>query len=316
MLNRLELVESFLAIQRLGACAVPVNFRLVADEVDYVLRHSRAVGVVADQDVPEAPGLRFTLRTGEPYEAALAEAPADPPGVVVDDEDLAFLMYTSGTTGRPKGAMLTHQNLVVNTTNWIVEMGATADDVWLSGLPLFHIGGINGVLPFLYLGAPSVITASTGFDAAHVIALLAEHAVTMCYFVPTQWQAICTRPEVRGLDASRLRVALWGASTAPRATLELLSRTFRGVQIVNAFGQTEMSSNTAFLKGDDAVRKMGSIGRVAINVEARVVDEQGRDVARGEVGEIVYRGPTVMRGYFDDEAASEEAFRWMARGSV
>src|SRR6185312_4775529 len=124
-------------------------------------------------------------------------------------EDLAFLMYTSGTTGRPKGAMLTHQNLVVNTTNWILEMGATASDVWLS------------VLPFLYLGAPCVITGSTGFDARVAVALLAEHAVTMCYFVPTQWQEICARPEVAALDTSRLRAALWGASSAPRSTLEL-----------------------------------------------------------------------------------------------
>jgi acyl-CoA synthetase (AMP-forming)/AMP-acid ligase II len=156
------------------------------------------------------------------------------------------------------------------------------------------------------------------FDAGHAIELLHEHAVTMCFFVPTQWQDICTRPELREHGTSHLRVAMWGASSAPPATLELLSATFPGVQIVNAFGQTEMSSNTAYLKGEDAVRKMGSIGRPARNVECRIVDSEMRDVPRGEVGEIVYRGPTVMRGYFDDPAATAEAFAggWFHSGDL
>jgi acyl-CoA synthetase (AMP-forming)/AMP-acid ligase II len=238
--------------------------------------------------------------------------------VVVDDEDLAFVIHTSGTTGRPKGAMLSHQNLVVNTTNWIHELGATRDDVWLSGLPLFHIGGLNGVLPFLYLGTTSVLTPSTGFDAGASIGLMAEHGVTMCFFVPTQWDEICAHPRVGDHEAARLRVAMWGASDATEGTLRRLAATFPSVSVVNAFGQTEMSSNTTFLKGEDSVRRMGSIGRPAINVEVRVVDEQGEDVAPGEVGEIVYRGPTVMQGYLGDPAATAEAFAggWFHSGDL
>ena len=163
MYNRIEFVETFLAIQKLGACAVPVNFRLVPEELEYVLADSRSVGIVTDPELAElAAGTdpAFQLTAGTPsYEDALAAAPADDPGVLVDDDQLAFLMYTSGTTGRPKGAMLTHQNLVVNTLNWIHEVGASADDVWLSGLPLFHIGGLNGVLPFLQLGATTIVIA-------------------------------------------------------------------------------------------------------------------------------------------------------------
>jgi fatty-acyl-CoA synthase len=332
MYNRPEFVESFLAIQRLGACAVPVNFRLSQAEVDYVLADSRAVGIVSDADLvavgqaaaPKLPGVHFHLVAGaarpgaESYEEALAAASPRAPAVAVDDGQLAFLMYTSGTTGRPKGAMLTHRNLVVNTMNWLYEVGARREDVWLSGLPLFHIGGINGLLPFMALGALAVIEPSTGFDPARSIERLARHRVSMCFFVPTQWREICERPEVARLDRGRLRVAIWGASPAPARTLELLAETFPSVEIVNAFGQTEMSSNTAFLKGPDAVRKMGSIGRPAINVEARIVDAEGEDVRRGEVGEIVYRGPTVMRGYFGDEEASAEAFAggWFHSGDL
>jgi fatty-acyl-CoA synthase len=321
MYNRIEFVEAFLGCQKLGACAVPVNFRLVPEELEYVLADSRAVGLVADPQLAELVAgatLGFRLLVGEPYEDALAAASPDDLGVLVDDDQLALLMYTSGTTGRPKGAMLTHQNLVMNTMNWIHELGAAATDVWLSGLPLFHIGGLNGVLPFLQLGSTSVITASTGFDPLHSVELLGEHEVTMCFFVPTQWQEICSRPEVADLDTSRLRVAMWGASSSPLSTLELLARTFPSVQIVSAFGQTEMSSNTTFLKGEDSVRKMGSVGHPAVNVEVRVVDPDGNDVARGEVGEIVYRGPTVMRGYFGKEEATAEAFAggWFHSGDL
>ena len=332
MFNRLEFVESFFGIQKLGACAVPVNFRLSQEEVDYVLADSRAVGILSDAELVAAgsaaaeamPEVRFRLVAGagteaaESYEEALAIASPEPPEPIVEDEQLAFLMYTSGTTGWPKGAMLSHQNLVVNTMNWIYETGAREGNVWLSGLPLFHIGGLNGPLPFLALGSLAVIEPSTGFDPVLSLRRLADHDVSMCFFVPTQWLEICERPEVAELDPARLRVAMWGASQSPLPTLKLLAQAFPSVQIVNAFGQTEMSSNTAFLRGEDTIRKMGSVGHPAINVEARIVDEQGADVARGEVGEIVYRGPTVMRGYFGKEEETAAAFAggWFHSGDL
>ncbi|HVX31619.1 MAG TPA: long-chain fatty acid--CoA ligase [Solirubrobacterales bacterium] len=316
--NGIEFVEAFLAIQMLGACAVPVNFRLSREEVDYVLDDCGARLAIADQELAPRAGPVETLVVGPAYEEALAEARPERPAHDLTGEDLAFLMYTSGTTGRPKGAMLSHQNLVVNTTNWLYEVGARPDDVWLSGLPLFHIGGLNGILPFLHLGALAVIEPSGGFDPALSIARLAEHDVSMCFFVPTQWQEICSHPDVGTVDRGRLRTAMWGASQAPLPTLELLAATFPSVEIVNAFGQTEMSSNTCFLRGEDAIRKMGSVGRPALGVEARIVDEDGADVPRGEVGEIVYRGPTVMLGYHGMPEATAEAFAggWFHSGDL
>ena len=329
MYNGLEVIESYLACHKLGACPVPVNFRLALDEVRYILGDSEAVAVLCDEALEplalEAAAGGLVVSTSvapqagaEQYEDVVASASAHEPTIMVDEDDLAFLMYTSGTTGRPKGAMLTHRNLVTNTSNWIIEMEAGTDDVWLSGLPLFHIGGINGILPFLYTGGTSVVTPSTNFDPQESLDLLSRHAATMCYFVPTQWQQICQLPGIGAVDTSRLRKALWGASQAPRSTLELLVATFPAVGIVNAFGQTEMSSNTCFLKPTDAVRKMGSVGRPAVNVEARIVDDEMNDVAPGEVGEIVYRGPTVMKGYWRNEAATEEAFAggWFHSGDL
>ncbi len=319
MYNRIEFVESFLAIQLLGACAVPVNFRLSREEAEYVLADSGSLLAIADPELEALAGELPTLVVGEDYEGALAAASPAPPAVEVDDEDLAFLMYTSGTTGRPKGAMLSHQNLLCNTTNWLYEVGARPGDVWLSGLPLFHIGGLNGVLPFLHLGGLAVIEPSGGFDAEQLdLAGLSSTGASMCFFVPTQWQEICASPEVERIDRERLRVAMWGASQAPLPTLELMSQTFPSVEIVSAFGQTEMSSNTCFLKGEDSIRKMGSVGKPALGVEVRIVDEDGADVAPGEVGEIVYRGPTVMHGYHDKPEATAEAFAggWFHSGDL
>ena len=331
MYNRLEVLESFFACHKLGACPVPVNFRLAPAEVKYILTNSDAVGVIVDESLEYLARDAIEARTtfiltlndqplpgADSYEGALSRELNVEPEIVVTEDDLAFLMYTSGTTGLPKGAMLTHRNLVANTINWILEIEARHEDVWLSGLPLFHIGGVNGILPFIYLGGTSVIVSSTGFDPSTSLALIQRHEVTICYFVPTQWQQICLLPEVATIDTSKLRKALWGASQAPVSTLELLTSTFPSVGIVNAFGQTEMSSNTCFLKADDAVRKMGSVGKPAVNVEVRVVDDSMNDVPIGEIGEIIYRGPTVMKGYYHNEPATKEAFEggWFHSGDL
>jgi fatty-acyl-CoA synthase len=241
MVNRPEFVETFLACQTAGACAVPVNFRLSPDETAHVLADAEVSAIVCDEAraaiaLKVATEVRTRVAVGdatppgfETYESMLSARPALTSDPDLDDEDLAFLMYTSGTTGRPKGAMLSHQNLVCNTLNWIQEMGASDADVWLSGLPLFHIGGLNGILPFLALGATSVIEPSTGFDAGRSIDLLVRHGATMCFFVPTHWDEICRHPDVERLRGGPLRTAMWGASGSPRETLELMSTTLPGV---------------------------------------------------------------------------------------
>ncbi|MGH9061561.1 MAG: AMP-binding protein, partial [Acidimicrobiales bacterium] len=182
MTNRLEVVESYLAACRLGAVVVPVNFRLAADEVVYIIEDSGAVALLVDAGLAALAGTVRARSAGpgasgaclvtggaeseagpgaEAYEGALADAGDEPVVVDVDETDPAFIMYTSGTTGRPKGAVLSHLNLVVNTFNMMSTMGISEqDNVWLSGLPLFHIGGLNGILPFLMTGGTSIILPS------------------------------------------------------------------------------------------------------------------------------------------------------------
>ena len=315
--NGFEFGEALLACHRLGACAVPINFRLTADEIAYILEDSGAAALISGTRPDGLGRLPVELELGPAYEAAIAtNQPAEQ--AHLHEHDPALLCYTSGTTGRPKGAILSHANLVAATLSWIHEMRAGADDVWLSGQPLFHIGGINGMLPFLALGATSILLPTTGFDPEAAIRLIDEHAVTMCIFVPTQWDDVCAAAAIAGTDRDRLRVAMWGASPAAPSTLELMARTFPGADIVSAYGQTEMSGATTLLKGPDATRKIGSVGRPMLNVELRLVNDRLEDVPPGEVGEIVYRGPMVMQGYHRLSDATEEAFAggWFHSGDL
>lgn len=330
-----EMVECYFACNKLGAVAVPINFRLAEREVQYIVDNSESkVLIFGDEFVETVPSLleglekvNLYVHVGEnnceikdlkKYEKLLADSPDNEPFIEVYDNDEAFIMYTSGTTGQPKGAVLTHKNLFMNTANWIMEVGADHDSVWVSGLPLFHIGGLDGILPFLYLGGVNVIMKSTGFDAEESLRLLDKERASHCYFVPTQWQDFINLPNFHDFNLIHLKKALWGASIAPESVLQGMAKHFPQTEIINAFGQTEMSSNTTFLKGKDAVRKIGSVGKPVVNLEVRVVDGKDNDVNPGEIGEIVYRGPTVFKEYFNNPVATEESMRggWFHSGDL
>jgi acyl-CoA synthetase (AMP-forming)/AMP-acid ligase II len=336
--NRLETVEAIFGTLRLGAICVPLNTRLLADEVAALLADCGATALVADESLAEPagkaraqlPALSACLLVGDPrgcaalgpgaapFEEALAAAASAPPAVDVADHDPAFLLYTSGTTGRPKGALLSHFNLVMNTFHGMIEQRICGEDeVWLAGLPLFHVGGLNGILPYVMTGGTSILWPTGHFDAAQAVDEMERSRVTGCFFVATQWQQICALPGVRERDFALRRIA-WGASTALPSVLRAMAETFPGVPLYTFFGQTEMSSVTAVLRGEDAVRKLGSVGRPCLNVEARIVDDEMRDVAPGEVGEIVYRGPTVCQGYWGAPEATAEAFAggWFHSGDL
>ena len=323
--NNLESVESYLASVRLGAICVPVNFRLVAAEVAYLLADSGASAVITDTTfagtVAEArtPSVHTVLVVGDDYEQAVQEAAADPVESTVDLDDPAFVMYTSGTTGKPKGAVLTHSNLLMHAFSTIAHLGVASDDrVGLSGAPLFHIAGVGAVTLNLLVGGSSVIVRTGRFDPAETVDLLARERVSNCFFVPAQWQAICALPDLADRDLSALRRISWGAAPASTALLRTMIDTFPQAQVMTMFGQTECSPVTTVLRGEDAVRKIGSVGTPMLNVEVRVVDDDMNDVARGEVGEIVYRSPMVMKEYWGKPEETAEAFRggWFHSGDL
>ncbi len=326
-LNGMETWEAFLAGVRLGAVVVPVNFRLVPDEVAYVLTDSGAVALVVDTALAEvaakarelAPAVTSTLVIGGDYEQALADAGAEPLEVVVDEDEPAFLMYTSGTTGRPKGAVLTHRNLVMHVFSQITTLGLDPDDrVGVPGAPLFHIAGLAGGMPPLLLGGTHVILRSGAFDPAETLDLMEREKVSNIFLVPAMWAAVLAVPGLADRDLSSLRRISWGAAPASTTLLRGLIDAFPQAEVVTAFGQTECSPVTCLLRGEDSVRKIGSVGTPILNVEVRVVDDAMQDVPRGEVGEIVYRSPMVMKEYWNKPEETAAAFEggWFHSGDL
>jgi fatty-acyl-CoA synthase len=334
MTNRPEFVEIAIAANAVGAIAVPLNFRLAPDEVSYILGHCGArvvvtdslllplakAAVVADAEPPllvvsglEGDGDERTIA----YDSLLAD-PAGAPAVVIDERDVALIMYTSGTTGRPKGAMLTHLNLLMQSITSIRTARIQGDDVVsLCNVPLFHIAGIGGMPVSLMIGARTVIMPTGLFDAESTLTVVESEKVTSLFLVPAQWQVLCAHPDATRKCAS-LRTIAWGAAPASVSLLEDMARVFPHTEIISVFGQTEMSPVTTSLPGVDAVRKIGSVGKVIPTIVARVVNDEMNDVKPGEVGEIVYRGPTLMAGYWNDPEATAQAFAggWFHSGDL
>ena len=252
------------------------------------------------------------------YETLLAED-GEPHHVVdIPNDSPALIMYTSGTTGHPKGAVLTHTNLAGQALTFLFTNGADINhDVGFIGVPLFHIAGIGNTIPGLLLGRPTVIYPLGAFDPNGLLDVLEAERVTGIFLVPAQWQAVCAAQQAQPRNLA-LRVLSWGAAPASDTLLRQMSETFPGTQILAAFGQTEMSPVTCMLLGEDAIRKLGSVGKVIPTVAARIVDDDMNDVAVGQVGEIVYRAPTLMAGYWNNPEATAEAFAggWFHSGDL
>jgi fatty-acyl-CoA synthase len=333
--NGFEIVEAYLACARAGAICVPLNFRLVAAEIAYQLADSGAVLAIVDAALVETfTGARARASAkcellvapagsdvdGESYEDALRSASPDfVPAAKADAHAPAVILYTSGTTGLPKGAVLTHHNLLIQTVSKTIHVGLPPDcRTWLIATPMFHIAGLAAMLTSLLVGGRVVLGRSAAFDPAATVDLLERERVTCCFFVPAQWQAICEVPGIAERDLSALRRVSWGAAPASTSLLRRMIELFPHAEISSSFGQTETCGVSTVLRGQEALAKIGSVGTPVLNIEVRVVDEQGADVAPGEVGEIVYRGPFIMAEYWNKPAETAEAFTggWFHSGDL
>ncbi|AXN42331.1 Long-chain-fatty-acid--CoA ligase [Mycobacterium marinum] len=333
MLNRTEFVESVLAANMLGAIAVPLNFRLTPSEIAFLVEDCAPRLVITEEVLAQvavgvreiAPALSTIVVAGgasDPtvvgYDELISETGDPPEPVDIPNDSPALIMYTSGTTGRPKGAVLTHTNLTGQVMTALYTGGANINsDVGFIGVPFFHIAGIGNMLSGMLLGVPTVIYPLGAFSPGQLLDVLEAERVSGIFLVPAQWQAVCAEQQARPRELS-LRVMSWGAAPAPDALLRQMSEVFPGTQIMAAFGQTEMSPVTCMLLGEDAIRKRGSVGKVIPTVSARVVDDEMNDVPIGQVGEIVYRAPTLMSGYWNNPEATAEAFAggWFHSGDL
>lgn len=336
MLNRTEFLEAVLATNKLGAIAVPVNFRMTPAEIAFLVSDCAAEVIVTESVLAKVAtavrGIDATLATvivagGSSedgtfdYEDAVAEGGAvSPREVTVDipNDSPALIMYTSGTTGKPKGAVLTHNNLAGQVMTLLFTNGADINnDIGFIGVPFFHIAGVGSIVSGLLLGRPTVLYPLGAFDPNELLDVLQAEKVTGIFLVPAQWQAVCAAQQANPREL-KLRFLSWGAAPASDTLLKQMSETFPGAQILAAFGQTEMSPVTCMLLGDDAIRKLGSVGKVIPTVSARIVDEDMNDVPIGQVGEIVYRAPTLMEGYWNNPKATADAFAggWFHSGDL
>jgi fatty-acyl-CoA synthase len=332
-LNSPEFIEVLLAAAKLGAITVPVNFRLSADEVRYALTDSGASvllysGQLAAVAKSAADGLHIHTMTEIPaaaervagaasaYEDLVASGDPAPLERDVAESDIAVIMYTSGTTGRPKGATLTHANLLWQTIN-AMAMGEALSkhDVTVTAAPLFHIGGLGVyTLPLLYLGGANVILES--FVPAQVIGAMAEYGATMMFCVPAMWVAISRSPELDRPGLTPPRLSLCGGAPAPLPMLKFF--TDRGWNFAEGFGLTETSPGCSVLDSDHLVSKSGSIGQPLQHLQWRLVDDNDRTVPVGQVGELIVRGPNVFTGYWGKPAETAEALRggWFHTGDL
>jgi fatty-acyl-CoA synthase len=324
--NRPEFLALVLACARIGAICVPLNWRLAPPEHRYILQNAEPAVLFCDPQFrdgvetirAELPirhlvGFGFSGESWRDYAALIQDDRAAPRRGRL--EDPVLIVYTSGTTGRPKGAVLTQNALQWNAVNGTAMHDLVSTDRVLTFLPMFHVGGLNiQTLPALHAGATVILQAR--FQPAEALQAIARRRPTITLVVPAVMSALVGHPDWRKTDISCLRLVGAGSSIIP---LELI-RAFhvRGVPVCQVYGSTETAPTAIVLRREDAIRKEGSTGTAALHCEARIVDERGKDVAPGGRGEILIHGPNVMSGYWRDPAATAEALveGWFHTGDI
>jgi fatty-acyl-CoA synthase len=323
----------YLGCARAGLVHVPVNYNLVGRELSYIITDARATALFADpalmgaveaimDDLGDVDRIG-TLRDGVDGRvdvlawALTGEVPSLDAIKLVDD-DLVQLLYTSGTTAAPKGAMMTHRALVHEYVSCVAALDLAERDVPLHPLPLYHSAQMHVfLLPYLMLGATNHVVEKP--DPADVLARVERDGITSLFAPPTVWIALSERPDFATRDLSSLTKAYYGASIMPVPVLQRLREALQGVGFYNAFGQSEIGPLATVLRPEEHDERPDSAGRPILFVEIKVVDDEGQDVtATGGTGELLYRSPQLCTGYWDKPEATEEAFAggWFHSGDL
>ncbi|MDX1645247.1 MAG: long-chain fatty acid--CoA ligase [Thermoanaerobaculia bacterium] len=317
--NRVEYLEAFFAAPKCGCVLVTLGTRLTARELAHVvddaglgaLLYDGALAETAEAlrelvDVPRWVALDEPLAQDDPSYRQLSSAvePADLETVRCSPEDLYCLLYTSGTTGRPKGVMIPHRMVAWNGYNTVCGWQLRADDISPIFTPLYHAGGLMAFLVPLFVVGGTIVLHH-GFDASEIWRTIEAEGCTVVLGVPTIWKLLMEAPEFAAVDLSQIRWLISGGAPLPSYIAEAFQR--RGVVFKQGFGMTEVGVNCFAMTTEDSVRKPGSIGKPMMFTEVRLVDDDGSEVAAGEVGEMLFRGPHVSLGYWNDPEATAAA---------
>jgi fatty-acyl-CoA synthase len=326
-LNHPRFFFTLFAAAKLDAIFVPLNFRLTGPELSFIIRdaglhtlvYEEAFGSIVDS-------IRDDLSVRE-YVSAVEQGGARGFDSLLHDQrdtdldypvavsDVALIMYTSGTTGRPKGAMLTHGNVIWNNINALLADDATSQEITLVVAPLFHIGGLN-VTPLLSLLKGATVVMEQMFEPGMVLENIEKYRVTSMFGVPAMYLFMAQHPDFATRDLSSIRVLSCGGAPVPEALIKVYAA--RGLPFNQGYGLTETAPFASFLPSSMAAEKLGSAGIAPFFTDVKVVDDDGHDVPDGERGEIVVRGPNVMKGYWNrpDDTAEVLVDGWFHTGDV
>jgi O-succinylbenzoate-CoA ligase len=332
LMNGPEFLESFFAIAKLGAICVPLNWRLVADELQFILKDSGArtliyggefAQCVAELEKRRSTDVRHWVHVGSEstrapfaldYAALQRAGSSEEPAIGAQDDDVLYIMYTSGTTGLPKGAVHTH-----STAMWgVLTIAATAEmrfkDRYLVSLPFFHVGALTPITGNVYRGVTSVVMRA--FDPTRAWELIQSERVSVALKVPAMLNFMLQTYDPKKYDLSSLRWIMSGAAPVPVTLIEAYAKL--GIEIHQVYGLTESCGPACLIGPDEAIAKAGSTGKAFFHTDVRVVDDSLRDVAPGQQGEVIIRGAHVMKEYWNRPEATAETIKngWLHSGDV
>ena len=323
-----EAMLLYLAVLRAGLVFVPLNMAYQSAEMAYFIGDAQpAVLVCSGANFVWLSKLAFTAgceyvftlnddRSGSLLERAAAFS-RQHSVAHRDAQDLAAIIYTSGTESRPKVAMLTHSAVIAEYVSCVIDAEICEHDVVLHALPLYHCAQLDVFFgPSIYVGGENIITGAPTPD--NLLRLLSEKKITSFFAPPTVWIGLLRSDQFDRTDLSHLKKGYYGASIMPVEVLKEMQQRLPQVRLWNLYGQTEIAPLATVLKPEDQLRKAGSAGRATLNVETRVVDDAMQDVQPGEMGEIVHRSPQLLSGYYHDEERTQAAFEggWFHSGDL
>ena len=312
LVNQLEAVLAVVAVARLGAIVVPIGTRLRMPEIGYIFEDAEPAALIYGAEFAgempvrgPAPAMRFEC--GSAAWQGLLDARGHAPPVAVGEDDVFGILYTSGTTGRPKGAMLTHLNAVHSCMHWEHAHAMTRGERTILCVPWSHVAGLCGVLlPFLHVGGLLVLMAE--FKRRQFLQLAQAERITHALMVPAMYGLCLLEPDLAAFELGSWRLGLYGSAPMPEPTIERFARAFPQLRMCNCYGATETTSPATIMPPGDGVAHAGSIGKPVYCGEICAMDEQGREVPRGQEGELWIAGPMVIPGYWRNSEADAASF--------
>ena len=338
-----QCVETYFAVAKIGAMYVPLNFRVKENELAYMLDTADATTLIAGERYlnlvravrPDLKTVQHFISIGSKqddmlcYEEIIASSSPDEVVAEIEDDDTTILMYTAGTTGFPKGVMLSHSSFAVYVMENVTPADPVSEERNILTVPLYHVAGIQAVMAAIYGGRTLVMERQ--FDAKEWMELVQREKVNRAMMVPTMLKQLIDHPDFDKYDLSSMKVITYGAAPMPLPVIKKALEFFPDVAFINAFGQTETASTITALSPEDhmltgtqeeidkKLKRLTSIGKPMRDIEMKIIDEDGNELPDGEIGEIVARGPRVMTGYWKDEEKTQKTIDkdgWVHTGDM